>query len=40
MIYTYNECIEKFKTDYEIRKQLAQGRLKRVRRGVYSDEVY
>ena len=40
MIYTYHECIEKFKTDYEIRKQLAQGRLKRVRRGIYSDEVY
>ncbi len=40
MIYTYNECIEKFKTDYEIRKQLAQGHLKRVSRGVYSDEVY
>jgi len=40
MIYTYKECIEKFKTDYEIRKQLALGQLKRISRGVYSDEVY
>ena len=40
MIYTYKECIEKYKTDYEIRKLLADGSLKRVGRGVYSDEVY
>ena len=40
MIYTYKECIEKYKTDYEIRKLLATGDLKRVARGVYSDESY
>ena len=40
MIYTYKECIEKYKTDYEIRKLLAVGDLKRVARGVYSDENY
>ena len=40
MIYTYNECKEKFKTDYEIRKLIASGKLKRVSRGIYSDEVY
>lgn len=37
MIYTYRECIEKYKTNYEIRKLLANGSLIRVRRGVYSD---
>lgn len=40
MIYTYKECIEKYKTDYEIRKLLALGKLKRVSRGVYSDDIY
>ena len=40
MIYTHKECIEKYKTDYEIRKLLATGQLRRVSRGVYSDEDY
>ena len=40
MIYTYKECIEKFKTDYEIRKLISSGKLRRVSRGVYSDDVY
>lgn len=40
MIYTYKECIEKFGTDYEVRKCLAAGQLKRVGRGIYSDEMY
>ena len=40
MIYTYKECIEKYKTDYEIRKLLTLGKLKRVSRGVYSDDIY
>lgn len=40
MIYTYKECLEKYKTDYEIRKLLASGDLKRVSRGIYSDDVY
>ena len=38
MIYSYEECKQKYKTDYEIRKLLVSGQLKRVRRGVYSDE--
>ncbi len=37
MIYTYSECKEKYKTDYEIRKMLASGSLKKISRGVYSD---
>jgi len=40
MIYTYKKCIEKYKTDYEIRKLLECGSLKRVGRGIYSDDVY
>ena len=40
MIYTYKECIEKYKTDYGIRKFLAAGYLKRVSRGVYSYAVF
>lgn len=40
MIYTYAECKEKYKTDYELRKVLATGELKKVRRGIYSDEVH
>lgn len=40
MVYTYKECKEKYRTDYEIRKLLAAGDLKRVARGVYSDETY
>ena len=37
MLYSYSECKEKFSTDYRIRKELESGRLKRIRRGVYSD---
>ncbi len=40
MLYTYKECKEKYKTDYEIRKLLELGQLKKVGRGVYSDDVY
>ena len=40
MIYNYKECIEKYKTDYEIRKLLNSGKLKRVARGIYSDDIY
>lgn len=37
MMYTYKECIEKYKTNYEIRKLLAKGSLIRVSKGIYSD---
>lgn len=40
MIYTYRECKEKYKSDYEIRKHIAAGRLKRLSRGVYSDSEF
>lgn len=37
MIYTYKECIEKYKTNYEIQKLLSNGSLIRIHRGLYSD---
>ena len=40
MIYSYKECKEKYKTDYEIRKLIANGSLKRVKKGIYSDDIY
>jgi hypothetical protein len=38
MLYTYEECKQKYKTDYELRKRIEAGELSRVERGVYSDE--
>ena len=40
MLYSYAECKEKYKTDYQIRKELSSGRLKRLHRGIYSDTNY
>ena len=40
MILTYAECKKIYKTDYAIHKLLAEGKLKRIRRGIYSDEDY
>ena len=38
MLYTYNECFEKYKNDYQIRKALDSGELRKVEAGIYSDE--
>ena len=40
MIYSYKECLQKYNTDYEIRKVLAKGQLKKLRRGIYTDTEY
>ena len=40
MILTYKECFQTYKTDYEIRKALLKGELRRVSRGFYSNEPY
>ncbi len=40
MIYTYKECIKKYKTNYEIKKRITNGSLVRVHRGIYSDNDY
>lgn len=37
MIYTYDECKERYHTDYGIRKAVADGGLFRISRGIYSD---
>lgn len=37
MLYTYKECIDKYKSNYEISKHLKDGSLYRVGRGIYSD---
>ena len=38
MIYTYNECIDRYKNDYQIKKALNSGELRKVEAGIYSDE--
>ena len=38
MIYTYNECIDRYKNDYQIKKALDSGELRKVEAGIYSDE--
>ena len=38
MIYTYSECIEKYSSDYEIRKMVDNNKLYKLRRGIYSDK--
>lgn len=40
MLYTYEECIEKYKTDYQIQKQIKTGNLYKIEKGIYSDEEY
>lgn len=38
MIYTYNECLERYKNDYQIKKALDSGQLRKIESGIYSDE--
>lgn len=40
MIYSYDECISKYKTDYQIRKQVAMRNLYKIEPGIYSDREY
>lgn len=40
MIYTYEECIKKYQTDYSLRKVLKEGTLYRLERGIYADKKY
>ena len=40
MIYSYEECIEKYRTDYALRKVLKEGGLVRLERGIYADREY
>jgi predicted transcriptional regulator of viral defense system len=38
MVLTYRECIERFGTDYRIKKELASGNLFQKEKGLYSDK--
>lgn len=37
MIYTYNECLEKYGSDYQIKKRLNNKELFKIEAGVYAD---
>ncbi len=37
MILTYSECLEKWKTDYMIKKMIEKGALYQLEKGLYSD---
>ncbi len=37
MIYTYRQCMEKWQSDYNIKKQIAAGDLFQIEKGLYSD---
>ena len=38
MILTYRECIDRYGTDYKIKKEIKAGRLFRKEKGIYTDE--
>lgn len=40
MLYSYQDCIKKYGTDYKIKKELQEGLLFRMEKGVYSDTQY
>lgn len=40
MIFTYNECIDKYNGLYQFRKALSEGKLRKIEKGYYSDAKY
>lgn len=40
MLYSYQECISKYQSDYQIRKAIENGQLFQLEKGVYSDSEY
>ena len=40
MIYTYEECIEKYKSAYQIKKSIERHDLYKIEPGIYSDNQY
>lgn len=40
MLYSYQECMEKYQNDYQIRKAIEKGELFQLEKGVYSDKEY
>ncbi len=37
MIYTYKQCLERFGSDYQIKKQISEGILFQIDKGIYAD---
>ena len=37
MVITYSDCLERWKSDYQIKKQIADGKLYQIEKGVYAD---
>lgn len=40
MVMTYAECLNKFESKYNISRQVAEGNLFKLEKGIYSDEKY
>ena len=40
MLFTYDQCMEKCKTNYQMQKHISAGNLFKLETGVYSDEKY
>ena len=38
MLFSYADCFQKWKSDYQIKKQIADGNLYQIEKGIYSDE--
>lgn len=38
MLFSYPDCLQKWQSDYQIKKQISDGKLYRIEKGVYSDE--
>ena len=37
MLYSFSDCIKKWQSDYQIKKQISEGNLYQIEKGVYSD---
>ena len=40
MLFSYKECLDKYGSDYQIKKELAENRLFKIEKGIYSDNEY
>lgn len=40
MLYSYKQCLEKYGTDYQIKKELSSENLYQKEKGIYSDQKY
>lgn len=40
MLYTYNQCITQYGSDYQLKKALRDGKIYKIEKGIYSDCKY